>query len=337
MSKRQPTIVFDNLTIGYSYKKLKSPIITNISETLHSGELTCLLGANGVGKSTLLKTITNFTPSLEGNIHIKEKELSTYKTEELAKVISIVLTQRPHVYNMTVEELVESGRTPYTNFFGTLTQQDKTIIDNAINEIGIAPLRKRYIDTLSDGEKQKVLIAKALAQDTPIILLDEPTAFLDYPSKVEVLKLLHSLAHQKNKTILLSTHDMELAYQIADKIWLFSNEKRLITGAPEDLVRLGHINKFFENSDLYFENNTGVFKVNIPEINTVKLVGSGSNFILIKKALYRLGYALSSTADITIEIVNEEPFKLLLITKDGNQITYGSISTLLEGLTDIKS
>ena len=219
-------LTFENLTIGYQLGSKKEKVVASgLSATLESGQLTCLLGRNGTGKSTLLRTLAELW---QGDV-------------------AVVLTDPLDVRNLSVEEVVALGRTPYTNFWGTLRQEDKAVVAEAMKLVGITPLAKTDIGTLSDGERQKVMIAKALAQQTPIILLDEPTAFLDYPSKQEVMKLLHMLAHEQGKAILLSTHDVELAEQYADQIWFFrcdgnENGTRLMTGAAHAV----NIRKLFE-------------------------------------------------------------------------------------------
>ena len=217
----------------------------HINAGINSGELTCLLGANGIGKSTLLRTLSAFQPKLSGEIFIQGQEIEQYKDKELSMAISVVLTEKCEVRNMTVTELVGLGRTPYTGFWGTLDEDDKQIVERSISLVKIEKLADRMVHTLSDGERQKVMIAKALAQETPIIFLDEPTAFLDFPSKVEMMQLLHRLSRQTNKTIFLSTHDLELALQIADKIWLMDKMNGVIIGTPEDLSLNGSLSAFF--------------------------------------------------------------------------------------------
>jgi len=180
--------------------------------------LICLLGPNGIGKSTLLRTLSGLLPKLSGTIMINGRALEEYSEKELSKQVGVVLTDHPQLHNMRVEELVALGRAPYTNFFGGLSFEDKVFVDEAISLVGIDKLRGRMIRELSDGERQKVMIARALAQQTPVIILDEPTAFLDFPSKVEVMKLLRNLAHDMHKTILLSTHDLDLAVRLADTL-----------------------------------------------------------------------------------------------------------------------
>lgn len=208
-------ITLSHLSVGY---KVGHAVVSDINLTLQSGKLASLIGANGVGKSTLLKTLTGFLPKLEGSLLLDGKDISEFSQRALARQISIVLTQKPDVQNLTVEEIVGLGRSPYTGFFGKLHANDQQIVDESITAVGIEKLKNRMIQTLSDGERQKVMIAKALAQQTPVIFLDEPTAFLDFSSKVETFQLLQRMAHKMGKLVLLSTHDLELAVRFSDTL-----------------------------------------------------------------------------------------------------------------------
>lgn len=208
-------ITLSHLSVGY---KVGHAVVSDINLTLQSGKLACLIGENGVGKSTLLKTLTGFLPKLEGSLLLDGKDISEFSQRALARQISIVLTQKPDVQNLTVEEIVGLGRSPYTGFFGKLHANDQQIVDESIIAVGIEKLKNRMIQTLSDGERQKVMIAKALAQQTPVIFLDEPTAFLDFSSKVETFQLLQRMAHEMGKLVLLSTHDLELAVRFSDTL-----------------------------------------------------------------------------------------------------------------------
>ena len=208
-------ITLSHLSVGY---KVGHTVVSDINLTLQSGQLACLIGENGVGKSTLLKTLTGFLPKLEGSLLLDGKDISEFSQRALARQISIVLTQKPDVQNLTVEEIVGLGRSPYTGFFGKLHANDQQIVDESIIAVGIEKLKNRMIQTLSDGERQKVMIAKALAQQTPVIFLDEPTAFLDFSSKVETFQLLQRMAHEMGKLVLLSTHDLELAVRFSDTL-----------------------------------------------------------------------------------------------------------------------
>ncbi len=282
------TIQLRNLSIGYQTKHSVKAVAAGINGAIRSGELTCLLGANGVGKSTLLRTLAAFQPAISGEILIsrkeeggRRKEITSLTDKELSKLIGVVLTEKPDVRNMSVRELVSLGRSPYTGFWGTYTDEDLRIVDESIEMVGITDLARRPVHTLSDGERQKVMIAKALAQQTPVIFLDEPTAFLDYPSKVEVLQLLRRISREAEKTIFLSTHDVELALQLADTIWLMRKveergkrkEERDMTkheeegrrpvtiGSPEELAASGDLGLFIERQNIVFDKETLTIKV----------------------------------------------------------------------------
>ena len=278
-------IELKDLTIGYAQKNNTKVVASGINATLHSGRLTCLIGANGIGKSTLLRTLSAFQPPLSGEIFIDNESpipLSTLTDKQLSRLIGVVLTEKPDVQNMTVFELVGLGRSPYTGFWGRLNEDDKEVVKESLRLVGIESLQDRLIQTLSDGERQKTMIAKALAQQTPVIYLDEPTAFLDYPSKVEMLTLLRHLARETGKTIFLSTHDMELALQIADELWLMTagtpssdtaespsnnglcqnpKETTLIIGTPRELAANGSLSRFIDRPGLHFDPQTLAIRV----------------------------------------------------------------------------
>ena len=226
------SITLNNLSVGYQQaRRTPTAVLAGLNATLCSGRLTCLVGANGIGKSTLLRTLAAFQPPIAGQIHYYSDEqaapinLATLSQARLACLVSVVLTAKPSVENLSVEQIVALGRSPYTNIWGTLRAEDHRMVEWAMDVVGITGLRHRLVQTLSDGERQKMMIAKALAQDTPVILLDEPTAFLDYKSKVEVLGLLARLAHETNKMVLLSTHDLEQAVHAADALWVVAKQQ----------------------------------------------------------------------------------------------------------------
>ena len=240
------------LSIGYKQKHQQKLVAQGIDATIAEGQLTCLLGANGIGKSTLLRTLAAFQPPLQGEILLDGKPLGHYSDSQLSRRVGVVLTEKPHIRNMSVSELVGLGRAPYTGFWGRLNQEDRTIVNESLSQVGIQSLAHRMVDTLSDGERQKVMIAKALAQQTPIIYLDEPTAFLDFPSKVEMMQLLRRLAHQMQKTVFLSTHDFELALQVADVLWLMEPQS-LHIGTARQLADSGVLSRFVEREGIAFD------------------------------------------------------------------------------------
>ena len=268
------TIILNNLSIGYQGKAAGRRVGGNendvrvvasgITAAIRQGELTCLLGANGVGKSTLLRTLSAFQPKLDGSISINGREISDFTDKELSKMIGVVLTEKPDIRNMTSRELVALGRSPYTGFWGNLRDDDWQVVDDAISIVGIQTLSDRTIHTLSDGERQKVMIAKALAQQTPVIYLDEPTAFLDFPSKVEMMQLLRRLAREEQKTIFLSTHDFELALQVSDTLWMMEKGGQLSIGTPQELAASGALARYVERPGITFDSSTLTVKVNKP-------------------------------------------------------------------------
>ena len=208
------------LTVGYRDHR----VVEDISLSLPCGRLVCLLGPNGAGKSTLLRTLCGFQPPIAGTVTISGSDITTMSAAEVARLVSVVLTDRPPTPSLTAAEMVGMGRAPYTGFWGRLSDDDRRLVSEAMQTVGIDSLATRRMGRLSDGERQKVMIAKALAQHTPVIVLDEPTAFLDYPSKVAVMKTLARLAHDEGKTILMSTHDLELAAQLGDELMEIENK-----------------------------------------------------------------------------------------------------------------
>ena len=310
---------------------------SGICADINGGELTCLLGANGVGKSTLLRTLSAFQPKLGGEIRIQGKEIGDYTDKQLSRVISVVLTEKCDIRNMTVTELIGLGRSPYTGFWGTLSKEDRAVVEHSVALVGIPHLAHRMVHTLSDGERQKVMIAKALAQETPVIYLDEPTAFLDFPSKVEMMQLLHHLSRQTDKTIFLSTHDLELALQIADKIWLMDKMNGVTIGTPEDLSLNGNLSNFFARKGIVFDLETGLFRVDNEYTSQIHLVGHGQRYAMVRKALQRNGILANRnvTSDICIETGDlKGDGTFLLHLPGGQEVRVGTIEELLERVKD---
>ena len=249
-------IELHNLTVGYGTKA----ILSDINQVLKAGQLVCLLGANGVGKSTILRTLAGFQPPLWGEVLIDGRNLSSLTLAERSKAVSVVLTERVEVPYMKVVDLVGMGRSPYTGFFGKLTKEDRQIVGEAIEMVGISNLAERTIDTLSDGERQKTLLAKALAQQTPVILLDEPTAFLDFHSKVSTLRLMLRLAHEMKKAIFLSTHDVEMAIQLSDKLWVVQDGS-ISTGTTTLLTESGVLAHFLQAEGISYDEKEQTLKI----------------------------------------------------------------------------
>ena len=327
------TIEISNLNTGYKIKGGEKIISSNLNAQLRSSELTCLLGPNGAGKSTLLRTLSAFQPSMGGLVNIMNRPLQNYSSKELARLISVVLTDNSGIKNMTAEEVVAMGRSPYTGFWGKLTSKDKKIVEKCLNWVGIADLSQRKIQTLSDGEKQKVMIAKAIAQETPIIFLDEPTAYLDYPSKVSMMLLLHRLSKALKKTIFMSTHDIEHALQIADQVWLLDKEKGLTTGMPEDLSLDGSIEKYFANESLNYDLESRTFAIKHETARTVAVTGNESSieYRMCCEALVRNGIKPIETSEndvVVLRIPGDGSYRL--IEKGSETLKVNRIEHLLK-------
>lgn len=243
-----------NLAIGYRLRRGACNVVhQRLDLELKEGALTCLLGLNGAGKSTLLRTLCGLQPALGGEINISGRNLQTYSQSELSRILGVVLTERTNAGGITVSEMVSLGRYPHTGFFGRLSEADLEIVSNAIGAVGLVHKADCHIAELSDGERQKAFIAKALAQECPIIILDEPTAFLDVASRIEILALLKSLAAVQHKTILLSTHDLDSALQLADEFWLQQPGETVKCGSPQNMISDGTLESFFSRGSVRFD------------------------------------------------------------------------------------
>ena len=228
-------IRLEHLTIGYPGKGSDRHVVArDINKRIDGGHIVCLTGRNGTGKSTLLRTIAGFQPPLEGGVWIGSDDITEMSVRSMARMVSVVLTTRLDIHNTTVEALVALGRAPYTGFWGRLSTADREKVDRAMRLTGIEDMARCNIHSLSDGQMQRVMVAKALAQETPVILMDEPTAFLDYPGKSTMMALLASLAHDEGKTILISTHDIDTALTYADRLWIMQ-ENGIVDGTPKTL------------------------------------------------------------------------------------------------------
>lgn len=288
----------NNLTIGYKTSRRATRIVaSDISVFLTAGELVCLLGANGAGKSTLLRTLAGMQPPISGKVQLQGKDIYKLAPQELAKRLSMVLTEKVDVGVLSAYALVAMGRYPYTDWWGRLTDKDEKIVEWAIAAVGATDLAKRHVGELSDGERQKIMIARALAQEPVLMLLDEPTAFLDLPRRVEIMQLLRRLVRETNQAILLSTHDLDLALRLADKIWLLASGGFLHIGAPEDLVLSGAFTEVFNSKGVKFDASTGEFHLHTPIRGKVSLLGEGMEAIWTKRALQRAGLVVVSDSN----------------------------------------
>jgi len=298
-----------NLSIGYSKKGKIDIIQTGLDLQLNAGELVCLIGPNGSGKSTLLRTLTGLQKPLTGTTFIDGKDITRIKQNEKALMLALVLTERVDIENTTVYNLVSLGRHPHSDWWGNITPEEDAVIREAIEMVHMDHKMHQNINELSDGERQRAMIAKALAQDTPIIMLDEPTAHLDLPNRVEIMLLLHKLAHKTQKAILLSTHELDLALQAADRIWLISSDFGIESGVPEDLVFNGSFTRTFQSKSYFFNAANGNFSLNYPMTKKVWVSGDKTRMYWTLRALARAGYMVVQDAEVQI-LVTEQGWKL---------------------------
>ncbi|MFW5889874.1 MAG: ABC transporter ATP-binding protein [Marinilabiliaceae bacterium] len=336
MKMAEKTLIHtQSLSIGYENPRQgKTVLHSNINVKLDAGEFACLLGPNGSGKSTLLQTLCGFIPKLGGDVYIDGRPISKVSHRKMSELASVVLTERVAVTNMTVFDLVSLGRTPYTGFFGRLRSRDKKLVYESIRSVGLEGFEERLITNMSDGERQKAMIAKALVQETPLIMLDEPTAFLDLPSRIEIMHLLRKLAHERNKGILLSTHDLDMALQMADKVWLLAEGREMETGTPEDLVLTNEFRRFFEREGILFDNDTGQFTVEKQKVKTIRLIGKGIEYKWVSRALARRGFEPSDEpfSGFQVEIRSDGQREYLLTSPSGKTHKLRTIEDLLAQL-----
>jgi len=324
------------LTIGYkTSRKTVRCVASDISVSLQAGELVCLLGPNGAGKSTLLRSLAGMQPPIAGEVQLLGENIYKLAPQELAKRLSLVLTEKVDVGMLSAYTLVTLGRYPYTDWWGNLTSEDETIVHWAIKAVGAVHLAQRQVSELSDGERQKIMIARALAQSPIVMLLDEPTAFLDLPRRVEIMQLLRQLARETNQAILLSTHDLDLALRLADKVWLLSTNGILHVGAPEDLVLSGAFADSFRSEGVEFDMLSGEFHLHTSHKGDINVIGEGIATVWTIRALERVGfqvYQSKNDLQTSIEVISNSKQFLWKITNNHNIYTYNSLSEIIKFL-----
>jgi iron complex transport system ATP-binding protein len=298
IQKRDAVLQTHELAVGYE----RTSLTEHLNLALHQGELVALLGPNGAGKSTLLRTLAGMQPPLEGEIRIAGDPVQKLQARDLAQQLSIVLTDRPPLGMMTGYELVALGRQPHTDWSGRLRVQDRERIEWAIEAVGASAFAARATSELSDGQRQKLMIARALAQEAPLLLLDEPTAFLDLPRRVELMRLLRDCARELQRAVLLSTHDLDLALRTADRLWLLSETGDFFDGAPEDLILSGAFAKIFMDAGIQgvdFDPQTGTFQLTQAARGTVLLSPTDDTLRekWTQRALERTGYQVITQAE----------------------------------------
>lgn len=312
-----------NLSVGYSLKSGNKVLLENLELSLRAGELVCFMGPNGIGKSTFIRTIAGLQVPLKG-------ETTLFNKDSRAQNIAIVLTDKIPPNQMRVYDLITFGRYPYLSWDIRLSRTDKVAIDKAIDLTGVRYLLDQKISELSDGQIQLVMIARALAQECPILLLDEPTAHLDLNNRVEIMNLLRTLAHKTNKAILIATHELDLVLQTADRIWLATRDRKVLSGFPEDLVLDGSFDTIFQLKG--FDLKTGKIKHQVHQQLKIRLTGKGANYLWTKNALERCGYEVSENASTFIQVKSEPSLGWTLNSRE--YLTIESLIGALQATAD---
>ena len=316
--KNEILLSAENLRVGYLLGKKEIKVCDGMNFELKRGELVALLGPNGAGKSTLLRTLSSSLQPLSGNVYYSGRLLKNISQRDLSRKISVVLTDHTQAGGLTVSELVSLGRQPYTGFFGRLKARDLCLVDDAINSVGLSFKSNSYMAELSDGERQKAMIAKALVQETDVLLLDEPAAFLDVASKLELMALLRQIAVERDCAVLFSSHDVEQALTLSDKLWLMGRAG-LLCGCTEDMVLQGHLSDLFRSKNVRFDIGSGVYRLCSDTSASVSVKAQDLSLLFwAKNALLRNGYGI--TDGLAVEFAIDLKSKDCIEIKTKNSI-----------------
>jgi iron complex transport system ATP-binding protein len=332
MENNSEILSFKSLSIGYSVGRMRNVLLPPLTAGARKGELIAVIGKNGIGKSTLLRTLAGLQPPVSGEISYGGRSISEYSRTDLAQTIGYISTEIVKVSNMRVYDLVALGRFPYTNWFGKIDESNHAFITDAINKTGLSSLSGRFISELSDGERQKAMIARILAQDTGIMVMDEPTAFLDIGSKFEILHLMHLLSQKSGKTIIFSTHDLNVALSQADKIWLINNDN-LAEGAPEDLMLQGSFDHLFDSSAVQYNPDNGTYSFVAESRGDIRLIGEGIMLHYTRMGLSRAGFSVTEyqgSGQVEVPSANS---RLWRYSDMKENINFGSIYDLVTWLS----
>jgi iron complex transport system ATP-binding protein len=336
MDEKKEILSFESLLIGYTSGRTRKILLPPLNSKAYLGELIAMVGQNGIGKSTLLRTLTGLQDPLDGIIFINGKPIDSYSRADFAHRIGYISTEQVRVSNMNVYDLVALGRYPHTGWLGKLKGKDHEIIMDSIEKVGMQLFLKSYITELSDGERQRVMIARVLAQDTDLMVMDEPTAFLDIKSKYEIVHLLNDLSKNNGKTIIFSTHDLNIAVSEADKIWLLLKDS-FEEGAPEDLIIGGYFDELFQDSLVGFNKNDGSFSFRKKFKGEIKIRGEGIARLWTEKALNRAGYSVSEKgSENEIDVVSDQEGILWILKKNHLEQEFRSVYDLVSWLSVLK-
>jgi cobalamin transport system ATP-binding protein len=328
-----PALRTRDLAVGYRSRGVRRAVLEHVDLTVRAGELVCLLGPNGIGKSTLLRTVARMQPALWGSVELGGSDLGSITQTELARRLGVVLTERLGVEALAVRRIVELGRYPYSGWFGRITDRDRAVVDWAIDAVGARHLADRDFSRLSDGERQRVMIARALAQEPVLLVLDEPTAFLDLPSRVELIGLLRQLTRDAALAVVVSTHDLELALRTADVIWLVMPGGQLTIGAPEDVVLAGDLGQAFEGRRIRFHPEERSFRLLGGDRGDAAVQGAGLRASLAAAVLEREGYAVVSDSGRCALCVqaSESGWRVTADHREWSGADFASLAAFLRG------
>lgn len=303
MHTTPPALSAANLAVGYRQGKKSTAIMKGLNLTLERGAVTALLGRNGAGKSTLLRALTGAERPLEGTVAIGGRDTATMGSREMSRLVGLVSTERIAAGGLTVAELVALGRQPHTGFLGRLSAHDREVVERAIASVGMGHKAQSHMAQLSDGERQKAMIARAIAQETPIIVLDEPTAFLDVASRIRLMRLLHTLARSQGKAVLLSSHDVAQSLLLADALWVIADERSMACGRTEDVVMSGALQHMFADPEIEFSPDICDFEATLPAVAAVRLECTDTLLRrCVSGALLRSGIAATPGATQVLEV-----------------------------------
>jgi iron complex transport system ATP-binding protein len=308
-----------------------APLLRQINLGIDAGEMIALIGRNGSGKSTLIRSLIGLIPCLEGECFLEGRSVSSIDLRTRAKKVSFVSSRVGELPSITVRELVSLGRMPYTGWRGRLRKRDRNMVESAVGDVGLDHLIDRTMDQLSDGERQRAMIARAFVQDTPLMVLDEPTAYLDLPNKYELIQLLNGFRDQ-GRAILYSTHDLESALMFADRLWVIQGEE-IRYGVPEDLGMAGVFDSLFQTSGITFDVEARRFRQPVRNRGVIRLSGAPATVMAwTRYALERTGFATSEEADVELKVVPRGASHSWILIKEKKETIFQNIEMLVRFL-----
>jgi cobalamin transport system ATP-binding protein len=331
-----PALRTRDLAVGYRTRRHRRAVLERVNLTVEPGELVCLLGPNGIGKSTLMRTLARMQPALWGSVELAGAALESLSASDLARRLGVVLTERVAVESLRARQVIELGRYPHSGWLGGLAVRDREIVSWAIGAVGATHVADRDFAELSDGERQRVMVARGLAQEPVLLILDEPTAFLDVPSRVELMALLRRLTREGPLAVVVSTHDLELALRTADVVWLLLPGGDVTTGAPEDVILSGGIATAFEGRQIRFHPEERGFRWLAGDRGTAAIRGDGLPAAMARAVLEREGYAVTAdpaAADSLSVTISETGWYVSADGADVSGHTFRSLAAHLRRLS----